>query len=81
MAKCSAFDTAVTEKGGGRRETRERSFGRLEAKAPSSLRKITQGGQDDDAHRIVREPREILWNADEAAGLQDYKGQGAYGQG
>jgi hypothetical protein len=32
----------------------ERSFGPLEAKAPASLRNITQGRQDDDARRIVR---------------------------
>ena len=33
---------------------RERSFGRLEAKAPTSLREITQGRREDDARRIVR---------------------------
>src|SRR5271168_4723146 len=30
--------------------------GRLEANAPASLRKITQGKRDDDAYRIVRKP-------------------------
>src|ERR1700722_1925559 len=32
-------------------------FGRLETKAPTSLRKITQGRMDDDTFRIVREAR------------------------
>jgi hypothetical protein len=32
-------------------------FGRLAATAPTSLRKITQGRQDDDACRIVRKPK------------------------
>ena len=35
------------------RGKQERSFARPEATAPDSLRKITQGRQDDDAYRIV----------------------------
>jgi hypothetical protein len=45
------------KRGGERRENgRDPRLwrGRHEAKAPSSLRKITQGRQDDDACRIVR---------------------------
>ena len=37
----------------GAEKNQERSFGRLEAKEPSSLRKITHGRQADDARRIV----------------------------
>jgi hypothetical protein len=51
------FKRSNTEKTVERRRAqrkKERSFGRLEAKAPASLRKITQGRQDDDARRIVR---------------------------
>jgi hypothetical protein len=48
------------EKNGENRESgidpclRQAGFGRLERKAPASLRRITQGRQDDDARRIVR---------------------------
>jgi hypothetical protein len=45
-----------------RHKKRERSFDRLEAKAPASLRKIAQGRQDDDVRRIVR-------NADREIGV------------
>src|SRR5277367_1803932 len=36
---------------------RQAGFGRLEAQAPASLRKSTQGKQDDDACRIVRKAK------------------------
>src|SRR5271155_1515274 len=48
------FNTECTEEERRTQRKRERSFDRLGAKAPASLRKITQGRQDDDAHRIVR---------------------------
>src|ERR1700690_2991811 len=48
------FNTEGTEEKRRTQRKRERSFDRLGAKAPASLRKITQGRQDDDAHRIVR---------------------------
>src|SRR5271170_2458349 len=49
------FNTECTEEKRRTQRKRERSFDRLGAKAPASLRKITQGRQDDDAHRIVRD--------------------------
>jgi hypothetical protein len=43
-----------TERGGTDPCLRQAGFDRLETKVPASLRKITQGRQNDDAHRIVR---------------------------
>ena len=52
--KGKRFNTEDTEENRRTQRKQERSFGRHEAKAPPSLRKITQGKQDDDACRIVR---------------------------